>query len=91
MNPPPMSCYDRIPMGWLAENREQMKSEIKSVRTWDKKQSQWRTVLHEFRITVRPKDSSDMQSAQMVLVSIDQIEGNDADSYECPRNEILGN
>jgi hypothetical protein len=76
-------------MGWLADNREQMKSEIKTIRTWDKKQSQWRTVLHEFRITVRSKDGTDVQSAQTVLVSIDQIEGNDADSYECPRAEIL--
>lgn len=78
-------------MGWLADNREQFKTEIKNVRTWDKKQSQWRTVLHEFRITVRPNDAPDMQSAQSVHVSIDQIEGNDADSYECPRNQILDN
>jgi hypothetical protein len=78
-------------MGWLAENREQMKSEIKSIRTWDKKQSQWRTVLHEFRITVRPKDGADVPSAQTLLVSIDQIEGDDADFYECPRNQILDN
>ncbi len=78
-------------MGWLAENREQFKAEIKNVRTWDKKQSQWRTVLHEFRITVRPKDVVDMQTAPTVHVSIDQIEGNDADSYDCPRNQILSN
>ncbi len=78
-------------MGWLAENREQFKAEIKNVRTWDKKQSQWRTVLHEFRITVRPKDVADMQTAKTVHVSIDQIEGNDADSYDCPRNQILSN
>jgi hypothetical protein len=76
-------------MGWLAENREQFKAEIKAVRTWDKKQSQWRTVLHEFRITVRPNDTPEMQSAQTVHVSIDQIEGNDADSYQCARSEIL--
>jgi hypothetical protein len=77
-------------MGWLAENREEFKAEIKNVRTWDKKQSQWRTVLHEFRITVRPHDAPDMATAQSVHVSIDQIEGNDADSYDCPRNDILG-
>jgi hypothetical protein len=77
-------------MGWLADNREQFKSEIKSVRTWDKKQSLWRTVLHEFRITVRPQDAPDVSSARTLHVSIDQIEGNDADSYDCPRNEILG-
>ncbi len=76
-------------MGWLAENREQLKSEIKSIRTWDKKQSQWRTVLGELRITVRPTDAPSMESAKTVHVSIDQIEGNDADSYDCPRNEIL--
>jgi hypothetical protein len=78
-------------MGWLADNREEFKGEIKNVRTWDKKQSQWRTVLHEFRITVRPTDDPDMQSAQSIHVSIDQIEGNDADSYDCPRTEILNN
>jgi hypothetical protein len=77
-------------MGWLADNREQFKSEIKSVHTWDKKQSLWRTVLHEFRITVRPQDAPDVSSARTLHVSIDQIEGNDADSYDCPRNEILG-
>jgi hypothetical protein len=76
-------------MGWLADNREQLKAEIKSVKTWDKKQSQWRTVLHEFRITVRPKDAASVESAQTVSVSIDQIEGNDADSYESLRSEIL--
>ena len=70
-------------MGWLAENREQLKSEIKSIRTWDKKQSQWRTVFGEFRITVRPTDAAAMDSAKTVHVSIDQIEGDDADSYEC--------
>ena len=78
-------------MGWLAGNREQLKSEIKSIRTWDKKQSQWRTVFGELRITVRPTDAPSMKSAKTVHVSIDQIEGNDADSYECPRNEILSN
>jgi hypothetical protein len=78
-------------MGWLADNREEFKVEIKNVRTWDKKQSQWRTVLHEFRITVRPKDATDVQAAQTVLVSIDQIEGDDADSYECPRSQVLSN
>jgi hypothetical protein len=77
-------------MGWLAENREQLKSEIKGIRTWDKKQSQWRTVFGEFRITVRPIDApAAMESAKTVHVSIDQIEGDDADSYDCPRNEIL--
>jgi hypothetical protein len=76
-------------MGWLADNREQFKAEIKAVRTWDKKQSQWRTVLHEFRITVRPQDAPDLASAKTVHVSIDQIEGNDADSYDCPRTDVL--
>jgi hypothetical protein len=76
-------------MGWLAGNREQLKSEIKSIRTWDKKQSQWRTVFGELRITVRPTDAPSMESAKTVHVSIDQIEGNDADSYDCPRDEIL--
>ena len=76
-------------MGWLADNREQLKAEIKGVRTWDKKQSQWRTVIGELRITVRPTDASYIDSAKTVHVSIDQIEGNDADSYDCPRTEIF--
>jgi hypothetical protein len=76
-------------MGWLADNREQLKSEIRNQRTWDKKASQWRTVLHEFRITVRPTDAPTIDSASAVHVSIDQIEGDDADSYDCPRAEIL--
>jgi hypothetical protein len=78
------------PMGWLAENREQLKSEIKGIRTWDKKQSQLRTVFGEFRITVRPTDAPAVESAKTIHVSIDQIEGDDADSYDSPRNEILG-
>jgi hypothetical protein len=78
-------------MGWLAENREQLKSEIKGIRTWDKKQSQWRTVFGELRITVRPTDAPAVESAKTIHVSIDQIEGDDADSYECPRDHILGN
>ncbi len=77
-------------MGWLAENREQLKSEIRNQRTWDKKSSLWRTVLHEFRITVRPTDAPSIDSAKTVHVSIDQIEGDDADSYSCSRNEVLG-
>jgi hypothetical protein len=77
-------------MGWLAENREQLKSEIRNQRTWDKKSSLWRTVLHEFRITVRPTDAPSIDSAKAVHVSIDQIEGDDADSYSCSRNEVLG-
>jgi hypothetical protein len=77
-------------MGWLADNREQLKSEIRNIHTWDKKQSLWRTVLHEFRIAVRPTDAPNVESAKTVHVSIDQIEGNDADSYECPRGEVLG-
>ena len=76
-------------MGWLAENREQFRAEIKNVGTWDKKPSLWRSVLHEFRITVRPTDAPNMESAKTVHVSIEQIEGNDADSYDCPRNEVL--
>jgi len=76
-------------MGWLADNREQLKSEIKGLRTWDRKQSLWRTVMHEFRVTVRPADAPNIESAKTVHVSIDQIEGDDADSYDCPRNEIL--
>ena len=76
-------------MGWLADNRELLKTEIKDLRTWDRKQSLWRTVLHEFRITVRPADGPNIESAKTVHVSIDQIEGDDADSYDCPRNEIL--
>lgn len=76
-------------MGWLADNREELKAEISNVRAWDKKPSQWRTVLHEFRITVRPNDASNIESAKAVHVSIEQIEGNDADSYECPRDEVL--
>jgi hypothetical protein len=76
-------------MGWLADNREELKAEIRMIRAWDKKPSQWRSVLHEFRITVRPNDASDMESAKAVRVSIEQIEGEDADSYECPRDEIF--
>jgi hypothetical protein len=76
-------------MGWLAENREQLKAEIKNLRTWDRKPSLWRTVLHEFRITVRPTDAAAIESAETVHVSIEQIEGDDADSYDCPRAEIL--
>jgi hypothetical protein len=76
-------------MGWLAENREQLKSEIRSIRTWDKKQSQWRTVFGELRITVRPTDAPSIDGAKSVHVSIDQIEGDDADSYDCPRRDIL--
>ena len=76
-------------MGWLAENREQLKSEIRNQRTWDKKPSQWRTILHEFRITVRPTDAPAIDSAKTVHVSIDQIEGDDADSYDCDRAEVL--
>jgi hypothetical protein len=76
-------------MGWLADNREQLKSEIKSLRTWDKKPSLWRTVLHEFRITVRPTDGPTIDTAKSVHVSIEQIESDDADSYDCPRTEIL--
>jgi hypothetical protein len=77
-------------MGWLAENREQLKSEIRNQRTWDRKSSLWRTVLHEFRITVRPTDAPAIDSAKTVHVSIDQIEGDDADSYNCSRDEVLG-
>ena len=77
-------------MGWLADNREQLKAEIRNINTWDKKQSLWRTVLHEFRIAVRPTDAPSIESAKTVHVSIDQIEGDDGDSYECLRNEILG-
>ena len=76
-------------MGWLAENREQLKAEIRSQMTWDKKPSLWRTVLHEFRIAVRPTDGPNIDAAKTVHVSIDQIEGEDADSYDCPRIEIL--
>jgi hypothetical protein len=76
-------------MGWLADNREQLKSEIRTLTTWDRKPSLWRTVLHEFRITVRPQESPDVTSANTVHVSIEQIEGSDADSYDCPRSEIL--
>ena len=76
-------------MGWLAENREQLKSEIKNLRTWDKKPALWRTVLHEFRITIRPTDAPSIESAKTVHVSIEQIESDDADSYDCPRTEIL--
>lgn len=76
-------------MSWLTDNREAFKAEIKSVIAWDKKASLWRTVLHEFRITVRPTDSPTVESAKTVHVSIEQIEGNDADSYDCARSEIL--
>jgi len=76
-------------MGWLADNREQLKSEIKNQRTWDKKSTMWRTVIHEFRVTLRPTDAPTMDSAKTVHVSIDQIEADDADSYDCPRTEIL--
>jgi hypothetical protein len=76
-------------MGWLADNREQLKSEIRNLGTWDKKPSLWRTVLHEFRITVRPTEAPSIESAKALHVSIEQIEGDDADSYDCPRNEIL--
>jgi hypothetical protein len=76
-------------MGWLADNRERLKSEIRNLRTWDKKPSLWRTVLHEFRITVRPTEAPSIESAKALHVSIEQIEGDDADSYDCPRNEIL--
>jgi len=76
-------------MGWLAENREELKAEIRAVRAWDKKPSLWRTVLHEFRITVRPTDAPQIESAKTLHVSIEQIEGNDADSYDCSRTEIL--
>jgi hypothetical protein len=76
-------------MGWLQDNREQLKSEIRSQMTWDKKPSLWRTVLHEFRIAVRPADAPNIDSAKTVHVSIDQIEGEDADSYDCPRDEVL--
>ena len=76
-------------MGWLADNREQLKSEIKNIRTWDKKQSQWRTVFGELRITIRPTDAPSIDSAKTIHVSIDQIEGDDADSYDCPCIEIL--
>lgn len=85
-----LPCYHWNAMGWLADNREQLKSEIRSQRTWDKKPSLWRTVLHEFRISVRPTDTPNMDSAKTIHVSIDQIEGEDADSYDCPRSEILG-
>jgi hypothetical protein len=30
-----------------------------------------------------------MDSTKTIHVSIDQIEGDDADSYDCPRDEIL--
>jgi len=76
-------------MGWLADNREQLKAEILNLRTWDKKPSQWRTVLHEFRIAVRPTDAPTLEASKTVHVSIEQIEGDDADSYDCPRDEIL--
>jgi hypothetical protein len=76
-------------MGWLADNRDEFKAEIRNIRAWDKKPSLWRSVLHEFRIAVRPIDAPNMGSAKTVHVSIEQIEGNDADSYDCPRNEIL--
>jgi hypothetical protein len=76
-------------MSWLADNRKEFKAEIKGVSAWDKKLSLWRTVLHEFRITVRPADAPNIESAKIVHVSIEQIEGNDADSYDCPRNEII--
>jgi hypothetical protein len=76
-------------MSWLADNREEFKAEIKGVSAWDKKPSLWRTVLHEFRITVRPTDAPNIESAKTIHVSIEQIEGNDADSYDCPRNEII--
>jgi len=77
-------------MGWLADDREELKAEIRTVGAWDKKPSLWRTVLHEFRIAVRPTDAANMESAKVVHVSIEQIEGDDADSYDCPRTEILG-
>ena len=77
-------------MSWLADNREEFKAEIKGVVAWDKKPSLWRTVLHEFRITVRPTGAPNVESAKTVHVSIEQIEGNDADSYDCPRSEIIG-
>ena len=77
-------------MSWLADNREAFKGEIRNVRAWDKKPSLWRTVLHEFRIAVRPTDAATVENAETVHVSIEQIEGNDADSYDCPRTEILG-
>ena len=76
-------------MGWLADNREELKAEIRNIRAWDKKPSQWRSVLHEFRITLRPLDAPSFESAKTVSVSIEQIEGDDADFYECPRNELL--
>jgi len=76
-------------MGWLAENREQLKSEIRNLKTWDKKPSLWRTVLHEFRITVRPTDAPTIESANTVRVSIEQIESDDADSYDCPRDQVV--
>jgi hypothetical protein len=78
-------------MGWLADNREEFKSEIKNIRAWDKNPSQWRSVLHEFRVNVRPTDAPNIDSAKTVSVSVEQIEGEDADSYECPRTEILSN
>ncbi len=76
-------------MGWLTDNREQVKAEIRALRTWDKKSSLWRAVLHEFRITVRPTDAPSIESAKTLHVSIEQIEGNDADSYDAERNEII--
>jgi hypothetical protein len=76
-------------MSWLADNRDEFKTEIKATSAWDKKPSLWRTVLHEFRITVRPIDAPNIEAANTIQVSIEQIEGNDADSYDCPRNEIL--
>jgi hypothetical protein len=76
-------------MSWLSDNREAFKAEIKGVSAWDKRPSLWRTVIHEFRVTVRPTDATNVESAKTVHVSIEQIEGNDADSYDCPRNEII--
>lgn len=76
-------------MGWLADNREELKAEIRNIRAWDKKPSQWRSVLHEFRITIRPVNAPDVSSAKAVSVSIEQIEGDDADSYECPLAEVV--
>jgi hypothetical protein len=78
-------------MGWLANNRDEFKAEIRGIRAWDKKPSQWRSVLHEFRIAVHPTDAPNVEAANAVRVSIEQIEGDDADSYECPRTEVLSN
>ena len=80
-------------MGWLQDHRERVKDRLRKIIDWRQTWSDppyLHTVLDEWKIVVRPKDSENINSCNAVAVAIQTIDGDDEDFYECARYEVLG-